>query len=71
VDPPSITVAAFPVTPRFVDEASEAVMAFVLDIVKAARSIKQEHLRANQEPDRKSARGRVWDRLYFIICHGE
>jgi hypothetical protein len=51
VDPPSVTVAAFPVTLKFADEASEAVMTFVLDVVKAARSIKQEHLRANQEPE--------------------
>eukprot|EP00730_Choanoeca_flexa_P002357 TRINITY_DN11021_c0_g1_i1.p1 TRINITY_DN11021_c0_g1~~TRINITY_DN11021_c0_g1_i1.p1 ORF type:complete len:1070 (+),score=320.61 TRINITY_DN11021_c0_g1_i1:39-3248(+) len=50
VDPPSITVAAFPVTPRFSDEASEAVMTFVLEVVKSTRSIKAEYLRANQQP---------------------
>ncbi|EDQ92507.1 uncharacterized protein MONBRDRAFT_21048 [Monosiga brevicollis MX1] len=51
VDPPSITVAAFPVTGSFSNPKIEALINFVLETVKASRHIKQEYLPASAKPD--------------------
>lgn len=34
VDPPSVTVAAYPVSPVFNDQSSESLISLILDVVK-------------------------------------